>query len=81
MWFWRIVIGLLVIALGLSMVWKTDFYLRALGMVSWAERNLGGGGTRLFYKLLGILIIFVGMMITTNLFDKFMTWLVGGLFG
>ena len=70
----RILIGLLVCAIGWLMVWKTQWFLDMLGSVSWAEQHLGSGGTRLFYKLLGTLIIIVGFIVVTNLWDV----LVGG---
>ena len=46
-----------------------------------AEKVFGGGGTRFFYKLLGVAICFIGIMLITNLFGNFMIWLFGGLFG
>ena len=63
------------------MAYKTPWFLRMMGRVAWAERTFGGGGTRLFYKLLGTLIAIIGIMVTTDLFSRFMEWLVGGLFG
>ncbi len=77
----RTLIGLAITALGLSMAWKTEWYLRILGRVPWAETHLGGGGTRVFYKLMGMAIMVIGFIVVTNLWDNFMTWLVGGLFG
>lgn len=70
----RIIVGLLVCGLGWLMVWKTAWFLEMLGMVDWAEQHLGSGGTRLFYKLLGTLIIIIGFIVITNLWDE----LVGG---
>lgn len=77
----RVLIGLFVSALGFVLVWKTDWFMGILGYVNWAENWLGGGGTRLFYKLLGTAVIIIGFMIVTNLFSSFMVGLVGGLFG
>ncbi len=77
----RTLIGLAITALGLSMAWKTEWYLRILGRNAWAERNLGGGGTRVYYKLIGIAIMVIGFIVVTDLWDNFMLWLVGGLFG
>ena len=78
---WRVVIGLLIMSFGFLFAWKTDAFLRMLGPVYWAEKHFGGGGTRFFYKLLGTAIIVLGIIVVTDLFDDFMTWLVGGLFG
>lgn len=72
--FTRILIGLAITALGFLFVWKTDLFYSMLGSVPWADRTFGGGGTRLFYKLLGVAIIMVGVMVMTNLFDI----LIGG---
>lgn len=52
-----------------------------MGYVEWAEKWLGGGGTRLFYKLLGTLIIIIGLMVITNLFNSVIGGVIGGLFG
>ncbi len=65
----RILIGLAVLALGASMVYKTAWYLEILGRVYWAERNFGSGGTRTFYKLFGIGICIIGMIIIADLWD------------
>ncbi len=77
----RILIGFAISTLGFLMTWKTDFFLMALGSNAWAEEHLGGGGTRLFYKLLGTAIILLGFMVITNLFESFMGGIVRSLFG
>ena len=76
----RIIIGFLVTALGFSMVWKTEFYMSILGEIDWAMKYLGGGGTRLFYKLLGTAIIIIGFLIITNLWEGFMVGVVSRVF-
>ncbi len=77
----RIIIGFLVSLLGLAMVWKTEFFMSVLGEVDWALKYLGGGGTRLFYKLLGTAVIMIGFLIITNLWSDFMGGLIHRLFG
>jgi hypothetical protein len=77
----RVIGGLIVVAIGVSMVFKTESYLGFFGRVPWAEEKLGyEGGSRLFYKLLGVLIIFVGLMLATNLFGGFLIATIGRLF-
>ena len=74
--------GLIAVAIGVSVIWKTEGYLSFFGRVAWAGRNLGvEGGSRLFYKLLGLVIIFFGFMATTGLFDGFMQGLASVLTG
>lgn len=68
--FLRILIGFIVLLLGTSMVYKTNWYLELLGRVYWAEKNLGGGGSQLFYKIFGIGVILIGMIIMTDLSDR-----------
>lgn len=80
-WFWRIVIGLLISAIGVSLTFKTQWYLRLLGRVPFAEKVFGSGGTRLFYKLFGALMAIIGFMVMTDLMDNFLEWLIGGMFG
>ena len=77
--FLRILIGMMVAGVGSFMVIRTETILGFFGTVDWAEQKLGGGGTRLFYKLLGILIVFVGFMIATNLWNAFLESTLGSI--
>lgn len=70
----RILLGIIIAVVGWLMVWKTEWFQAMLGYIAWAEEHLGGGGTRLFYKLLGTAIIILGFIVATNLFDT----IVGG---
>lgn len=72
----RILIGLAVTGLGVIMVFKTPWMLSLVGRIYFAEKNLGPGGSRIFFKLLGVVIILIGFLVVTNLFDV----VVGGFF-
>ncbi len=63
----RIFIGLVIAAVGWLMVWKTRWFEDMLGPVAWAEAHIGT--TNFFYKLLGVAIIILGVIVTLNLFD------------
>lgn len=79
--FWRIVIGLLIIVVGFFMVWKTEFFLDFIGRIEFADRLFGfEGGSRLFFKLLGVLVCFIGMLIATNLIQGTLVSTIGPLF-
>jgi hypothetical protein len=74
----RFVIGLLLLALGISMVLKSEQFFQTFGRVNWAEEHLGySGGSRLFYKLLGILLCFMGIIAATDLLDQFIGATIG----
>lgn len=77
--FLRILIGLAIAGGGAYMVLKTETILGFFGTVDWAEQKLGGGGSRLFYKLLGIIICFVGFMVATNLWNAFLEATLGSI--
>lgn len=77
----RIIWGFIGIAIGYTFVVKTEWYLNFAGRVAWAEEHLGlEGGTRLFYKLLGIVIIFVSFTYLTGLDDTLFGGLVRAVF-
>lgn len=63
----RIPLGLIVMAIGFWMVLKTETVLSWFGEVPFAEDKFGPGGSRFFYKLLGILVTFIGIFIATNI--------------
>ena len=50
----KYILGILAIALGAAMVIKTQWFVENFGHSAWAEAKLGGGGTRLMYKIMGI---------------------------
>ena len=56
-------LSFLVIAVGFLMVWKSDWIVNNFGRVNWAEKYLGyDGGSRLFWKLMGVIVIILAMM-------------------
>lgn len=77
----RIIVFIIGTALGVAMNLKTAAFLNFTGKVEWAERHLGiEGGTRLFYKLLGLLVIFLSWMYAFNWMNGLLEFLLGGLF-
>jgi len=61
-------IGFGVIIIGFLMVLKSEWLYQNVGRVEWAERHLGTeGGSRLFYKLLGIAAILLTFFAWTDI--------------
>ncbi len=53
---------------GFLIVWKTTSVLGFVGSIDFAEKYMGSmGGSRLFIKLVGIVIIFVSWLYMFNL--------------
>jgi hypothetical protein len=70
----KIIGGLILMALGTLIIIKTEFLLENFGRIAWFEEKLGSeGGSRLGYKLIGLIIIFFGLLLTTGMFNGFMT--------
>ncbi len=75
------VVGLILIAVGAGIIVKTEWVLENFGINTWAENKFGtSGGSRFFYKLLGIVVIVVGFMVITDLFQGFLFATIGKLF-
>ncbi len=73
-------IALLVIAVGSFMVVKTQWIYDFTGPIDWAEQHLGAeGGTRLFIKLLGTLLILGAFLGVTGILGGWLTGFFGGL--
>ncbi len=72
-------VGLLAIAVGVFMVLKTEWVLQMFGRSDWAEQHFGG--SRFFYKVLGIVFIFVAMMGMTGLLGPLILNVFGRMFG
>jgi hypothetical protein len=75
----RIIVGIVGTLIGVSMLWKTEGYLRTFGPSEWAERHLGiDGGSRLFYKLIGLAVIFIAWIYAFNWFGNLVNFVFGG---
>jgi len=76
----NIIIGLLLMALGIVLVLKTEWFLSNFGRIAWFESKLGSeGGSRLGYKLVGIVFIFFGLLVLTGLIGGFLSWALSPL--
>lgn len=78
----RIIVGIIGIVIGSIMVIRSEWLLSFFGRINWAEIHLGSeGGTRIFYKLLGLLTIIVSLMIMTGMIEGLLLAIFGPLFG
>jgi len=76
----RILIGLAIMAGGVIITWKTEWILSIMGRNWWAERTFGAGGSRTYYKLWGIFIAIIGIIVATDLFDRIVGTFIINLF-
>ena len=66
--FGRIVLGILIVVVGYFITTKANWILANFGRLAWFEAHFGTeGGTRFFYKALGILTIIGGFMYATGM--------------
>ena len=78
----QVIIGIIGVIVGTMMVMKSEWLLSVFGRISWAEIHLGtSGGTRVFFKLLGILTIFVSLLVMTGLIEGVLLSIFEPLFG
>jgi len=75
----RIILGLGITGIGSYIVIKTRSFMDFFGYIDWAEQKLGGGGTVLVYKSIGLLLCFIGFVVATNLWDAFLRATLGAL--
>lgn len=74
-----IILGLITIAIGAMMVIKSEKFFSIFGQISWAEANLSGG-TLSFYKILGCIVVFAGILGATGLFGELLLVILRPLF-
>lgn len=72
--------GILLIAAGAFLVIKTEWFINNFGRIAWFEDKLGSeGGSRLGYKLVGIVCLIVGIIVMTGSGGEFGQWILGPL--
>ena len=75
--FWRIVIGIVLVIVGATITVKGTKIYEWFGSMDWADHYLGPGGSRLMYRLIGILMSLIGFMVATNLWTAFLHATIG----
>lgn len=66
---------------GLIVIYSEKLY-NAFGPIPWAEAHLGAeGGSRLFYKLIGLAVIFVSFFYMSGILESIFLGIFGRLFG
>jgi len=76
----QIILGIIITAVGALLVIKTEWFIGNFGRLSWFEDKLGSeGGSRLGYKIIGILVLTVGIIMMTGSGDLFFSWLASPL--
>lgn len=76
----QIVSGILALLAGVGLNLKTEWVMQNFGSIEWFEDKLrSSGGSRLGYKLLGVILIVIGMIMATGSGDDFFTWLLAPL--
>ncbi len=82
MTFGKFIMGMILAGIGYMTVWKSEWLFVNFGSIGFAEKYFQtAGGSRLFYKVVGFIVILVGILIATDLVDTFLQWTVGGIFG
>ena len=70
----RYILGILGIVLGMILVLKSEWVFTFFGRIDFADKYLGTeGGTRLMYKLVGILFVMISLLYMTGGVESFLT--------
>jgi hypothetical protein len=77
----NVLIGIIFCVGGVIFTFGADWIMRQFGRTDFAEEHLRfEGGSRFFYKLIGIGIIFVGFLILSNIHLTILNWIGRTLF-
>ena len=78
----NILYGIFICLLGFLLVWKARWIYENFGAVPFAQKFLQtSGGTTFFYQLIGLFVIFVGLMFMTNAHLGVAQWIFENFFG
>ncbi len=72
----RYIVGIILIGIGIICIVFTEWLLENFGRIAWAENKLGAeGGTRIFYKLLGIGFIILSFTFISGRLFSVIEWI------
>jgi len=75
-----IFIGILLAVGGVFLIVKTEWFINNFGRIGWFEEKMGpDGGSRFGYKLIGIILLTVGIIVMTGSGNELMHWLLSPL--
>jgi hypothetical protein len=70
----KYVICIILMIIGIMITIKSEWVYQAFGRVGWFEDKLGlYGGSRLFYKFFGIIVVLGSLFYMTGIFQKIIT--------
>lgn len=78
-WLWNILGGGAAVFIGYLFIRHSNWMVYNIGRVPFAEKYLGS--THMFYKILGLIVIFFGFLAMTGMLGGFVMGTLGGLFG
>jgi len=67
----RVLIGIIVIFAGIILLAKSYKVVQKIGYNDWAEEHLGGGGTYLLVKLVGMILILLAVLLIFGVIKPF----------
>lgn len=72
----QIIIGIILMVVGGLIVVKSESFLKIFGRIAFFEKHLGPeGGSRLGYKIIGLIVFFLGLLSFTGMIGGFIQWL------
>ncbi|MFO0704661.1 MAG: hypothetical protein U0517_01635 [Candidatus Andersenbacteria bacterium] len=77
----RILIGVILLVAGILLVIFSQKIYENFGPNRWAEEKLGGGGTVSLLRIVGAILILLGLFIWVGLFDLIFGGAIRVLFG
>ena len=71
-----LIIGLIITVAGFAVVYRPRYFLDFLGRQAWVEKIFAVNDQELAYKIIGMIIIFIGILVMSNLFYDLLGWLL-----
>ena len=74
----HILLGLFIIIAGTLLTWKSEWIFNNFGTIAFFEKYFhSAGGGRFGYKIVGIVAVFVGVLILTNIHQQVLQAIAG----